>query len=1672
MASTDSAVAVDQSPLVFANQATLNADAQATASTQVTSVEGIAEASGVVSKAVGVLDSTINAGADATLNVNETGVADAKATTVNAVNLAATAAGDPNFGGVYTTTSTNQLANGDQIHIGGATYYVVNRNGSASGSTYQLSSTLGGSALTTDLHTGLYAVLPGAHAAGAPTFNAGTYTTTAAPTGLAENDIISIGGTNYTVFNLQPGVGANKTYQLKAGGNVVATDFHVQLADLAGDPTFAALADGTYRTTTANTLAEGDRIVIASGDNAGSYYVTNLSGSAVGSTYQLAEAPGGAALITDLSGDLDLTATQTEVVAATSYAGFTGSTGGIIDSGTAQADDIQVGNNATIDVTVGNKSNASSANAAGDAYATSNLAESYGLNHIDLVAGNSGTLLVNLDADASSTATTVGSNVASTYGGGADANAETDATNIVGINDIGAASGDFSLGNDATISVRAGTSANKITVGADASTKTGNATADADSTAVAGIIDTQDGAIDTTTNILEVGNNGTITATAFTDFHAKADTTNGDATADSTVGNVLGIQADQIKIGDQGSIQSQAGSQIAVSATTVNGIVADEGDANATATLDETKGLDLESLVVGNNAIKDGSYGVLGRSDVNMAVNAASSGADSNTDVAQADGQIGDAAGIQLGDFNATSGTLPALKVGNAATIAGITNLALNSTAGSVDGATDAVAFVGNDDNKENQTGAIGIDVSDDVIIGATATVLADSSVTLAAVASNVGNAGEGASSTAAAGADFIAGLDARNDNLTSTNNPEIHLGSKGTITANGTAAFTATASSEEGAATAEAGSVSSAAAGLSAGDRLDVVGFANDGLVQAGDSLILNAGAKASLDATAKSTTLAATSSAGAETNTGLITNGFISGTTATVNATADQQSKADATSTDASATATATTGSNIGADSTGNFTVGSNGNLTGKANLGLDATALTVGDSSSADKVAAIAGEISLHGILTTNTGLDLDRGSTSFGANGQLTAEANLTANADATGTKADATADVGYTDNTAVDLSNQVVTFGNTGTISAKSLAVTDANATTVDGDSEASVSLAAVSGLGDESGSVVIGAAGSIDASAKSTSTANANSTVADFPGAGAEATVNNDLVQAINLGSSSDKQEGLIVGSTLALAANAASNQSATATNIGLPCEDASGATAEVASGDAVRGINSTYIQVGSNLDQLTASANLQGKAVANNVSGSSTASAGVSSDVAVLNNGSDLNKNTLVVGGNATNGLSFAAVSNLSAQAISVEDQAEAYVGSNSHDTTGFATTDSTVNGIDTASISVGGNAGTITASAASTLSATAQTNGHDDSVDKSAVAQVAQLANGLTDSQVVVGGDGNLTTSATLSGTVIAENIGTNGSHDENSTARLTFDADAIQLNNDAGVDTYDIQIGGTGNVVGRTFTDGSATSNAISGNADTYGNIKADGIELNDESTKISIGKSGSITGLAVIGNLTDGAYSNQISLIASTVAEEATARGVFDGTGIHGTDGGATQTLLSAGPSGGNITGQVLGGAKVIANTTGSDTSLNDTATATIDPSSLYGIQDANIFGGLVGTNLVKGTAYGDFDAIATSIHGDVVGRSDVKAYGIFDSNNDGTITTSGNIQAIATLLNTVTSSSVQGNATASSSSDAVGLSGYNVHIIGGGTLTANATSNSTSSATSVNGRAGA
>ena len=1652
MAAFDSAVAIDQSTFVAAQDATLDVDSKSSATAEADSVSGIAESAAVITNAVGVLDSPLSFGTNGVIDVNQNGIAKASASTIDQLN--------------------------------------------------------------------------------------------------------QIGAITPTAFGTAGGV--SNTYTLSG-----------------------------------HSLKDGDRILanFASSGDLVSRFVVDVDSAA--GTFRLALDPAGERIDTaDRSSALSVA--STEVVASTAYAGFTGDslnpqvgeaptgTGGIIDTADATNVDIVVGQNATIAVVATNQADAKAENTLGDAYSTANIVETFGLNQVGINVGVQGTLAVDIDADASATAVTIGDPRAATLGTGGDAVADADASRVIAINDLGNGPGDFDLGQQATIRGNAGSLSDRISISGVASTQTGEATATATAISITGIRDEQDGNTATTANQLSVGDAGTVVGTANAAFIANASSTTGNAAATAAADEVNGFHGDEVVIGRSAKVQGQADSTMVVSASVVDGIEPDTGTAIASGSLIETKGLTLEQLAVGDRAVGDaGTYNILGRANADIQVKSSSLGADTIADRASSLAKITEAEGLELG----AAGSQDALNVGTAASIAGVTDLGISATAESTSGEVDAAALLNS---------GVGFDLRNKAAIGSFGTILAQADVDLDAAALNVG-ASVRPTAEVDAGAGFVAGLDAGDAGAV------IQFGETATITARATVTADATARSVSGdSVSAEAGNttlnstessgplaptaemevyglhtnndlISGAAATIDAdakaslnasatnvgvvgrtsavsadaelrravGLDTDAAGVAltigtvatitadsvvsgtaqststegsanadaivsenagaNTNLINVGGSGSLLAAASSTQTATAQTVTLDGTARALSLSNIGLDADGAVSfGQTGTVQGTATGANRATAGSLDEDATATANSAENIGVDASASFTLGTGGSLKGIASLTNAAVARTVGDGT-VDGAEDLARALAADG--TVNIGIRADDATTSFGTTGLVLATAASNNAASATATDGQADADVVLAESIGLDLGNQTLVIGSEGSVVAATSGVNSSTATTIDGDADADIQVATGHGLGDGNGVVSIGTDGVLDTDADFTNTATATATDGNDGGSDGviQAKVDNDSVAAIDLTS-------LISGTNLQLDADAVSRQTASSSTIGDPSLATSTeakAFAEVARNDQISGINTTIISVGANTTQLTASATLAGSATANNMADESEASAGYGSDVTALDSGGDLG---LEIGGNATNGMRFDAISNLAATALSVEDQAQAYTGSNSFSSqvangadaadlktaSGESTLSSlpanpplsAVTGVKNTDIRVGRDSGLVVATANSILTARAQTTGTGIG-DQDAVAIVSQAADGVVDSDVSIGASGSLTANSTLRGDVVASNIGNIGSQND-AFARLQLDADGIeQKTNEV------ISIGVNGSVKGQAFASGSAVAETVNGSAEVQGDVDAFGLDLQNAAADVTVGRQGDISGLAVLGALSNGNFSEQIELTATTRSEDALILGSFDGAGIRGTDtgfssptlAGSDQTLLTVGPLGGQLTGQVLGGVKAVASTIGDPASTGpssgDNAVIEID-STLSGLLDVDILGsqfatydlnGVLKEALVKGTAYGDFDSNASSVKGDALAHSDVNAYGIFDSNEDGFISTSGGISAIAQIFNTVIASTVNGDATATAITDAIGIHGYHVNLNSSGVFRASAESESNSTSSTVNGRAG-
>ena len=1215
----------------------------------------------------------------------------------------------------------------------------------------------------------------------------------------------------------------------------------------------------------------------------------------------------------------------------------------------------------------------------------------------------------------------------------ADANSKSQATSVNGIaeaqSEVTKAVGVL----DSSITAGGAVAANIIQNGvADADATTVNKVGNPASSAFAWFTGQTGGMLDSTATDVDVtvGDNADINVRADNVADADAGNVAGAALAKAQVNETYGLENIGVSVGADGTVLADVDVDSTASAATV-GASGATADANAEA--DATNVVAIQDLG-GGSAAANSTFG----GDALITANAGTS-ADRVKLAADATTTVGDATATSDSTLIAGidgDGT-EIVQVGGDASVTARGYADLDAAAVSTTGDSTAASTAAAVNGAEIDTLNVGADgvlkgfaATDADVSAATATGSADADNTLSEskgldldILSIGGDALDANGNTGVVGS-AVADLSTSADAVTSTADADGAVGTAigadlGATTVGNDASIagvtdlngTAAANSVGGAATANSiattstGTKTSGATSIGADGNLSATADSNQ-LAQA-----VSVDANADADATTT-------------TNIGLDADSTTTiGGTASLNAKALNSNVATATSTDATATATADADNNVGADVEGAIAVGAGGSFTGVADLNLAATALTVGNDSAADVADANAGTDS------NNIALSLDEASTSFGADASLIGDADLDASASATGTEADTTADVDLGQAGAIDITGQTITFGDGGTVGANSRVGTKNSALTVDGDASADTIVDRVYGLGDGTGNVTIGGTGLIDADALATNTATAAATVAD---SAVSATINNDVVEAINA-------DTLTTGADLALDADAASTQMAVASNIGaVSGANTATVSATVGTYDAVKGIASTVINAGGDVSQLTADASLSGSATASNVNatGAATATAGSRDDVAAIEG------SAITVGGSLLNGLSAQGTNTLTATADGVAGNALATAGG-----TGTA---AQVQGMEGSDLTVGGNAGTVVGSATTAVNATAS------SVDGIASAAAGKQATGVQNSAIAIGGDGNL--SAVGSAVANATAVTVDGF-----IAAATTDLNVQGLEQGSSDTTV---IGASGNVVGQAFASGAASSESVAGlGAFSNAAMVADGIKLNANSADITIGDSGSISGLSVVGDLANGTLANGYTVTASSTDGFATALGRIDATGITGVDGGTT---LTAGPSGGDVSGQVLAGASVVASNVG------NAARATIDgtggPADLVGLLDVDIVAGQAGSNMVKGTAFGEFDAVASSVAGDATGRSDVNANGILDAQGDGTISVAGGLQAIAQLTNSVTSTTVEGNATAEVISDAVGLSGYTVTMVGSGPLIAQAFSNSEALASSVDGSA--
>lgn len=825
--------------------------------------------------------------------------------------------------------------------------------------------------------------------------------------------------------------------------------------------------------------------------------------------------------------------------------------------------------------------------------------------------------------------------------------------------------------------------------------------------------------------------------------------------------------------------------------------------------------------------------------------------------------------------------------------------------------------------------------------------------------------------------------------------------------------------------------------------------------------------------DLAAKATAVTGTTTAvanyqgpvGAIVNTGLVSGTDLSvGKNGIVNATADATAQAIARSITGNAAASADVGQAAALFDI-NLKAGEGTSLNATAKVGLDTKAgLDPADGSTnvTGNVVAQSGTRDPDG--TRVVGI-YDSGARdveiSFGKSASIAAGAQ--ANLSSTGRTVTGDAQAGNAAELvaaiASDNPNSLeVKIGENGPINAAASLSTAAGASTVSGDARAITDIGTVAGIVGKGATVSIGLDGAVAASAVATNTASAASTTAVNE---VRAQIDNDQVLGIAI-------EKLSIGSDASsLTALASSTQAATAQLVGPA--DPPNAVAKVASGDRVVGIADTTVSIGENLTENAtanlARANLSGAAVAQGVGspGQTTAKAGVGSQVAGLQGSSlSVGKNVLNPAGVVPGTIDAYATSNLDARATSVSGISTAKAGS-----MGMQMAPATVEGIASTPVWIGEN-GNVSGLTGSVVNAAAT------SVNADAMAQAGMVSRGVFDSTINIGKNGAVSGVSGV-GSPITGNA-SSSTTTGNAQSGLGLEGDGIkQL-------MATISIGEAGSVTGSATMAGGASATTVTGWANTAALLSNDGIDLGQGApitpstpnggTAIKVGTLGNVSGSSVIGTLNPLTNRLETPVSAETTTGDATATADFEAAGIAKrglvTPGEVeTQTngrsLIQAGPLGGSISGQSQAGGQTSALAVSGQ--ANASTNARLD--GIDGSGGLDLQAGLIGTNLVQGKANGAFETTSITVTGDATASGDATAFGIL-GDGMGKILLSGNLEAMAALTNTVMAMTTTGNASAFANTQVVGLQGYDVQILGSGTLTASAMSNTSSFASTVNG----
>ena len=245
--------------------------------------------------------------------------------------------------------------------------------------------------------------------------------------------------------------------------------------------------------------------------------------------------------------------------------------------------------------------------------------------------------------------------------------------------------------------------------------------------------------------------------------------------------------------------------------------------------------------------------------------------------------------------------------------------------------------------------------------------------------------------------------------------------------------------------------------------------------------------------------------------------------------------------------------------------------------------------------------------------------------------------------------------------------------------------------------------------------------------------------------------------------------------------------------------------------------------------------------------------------------------------------------------------------------------------------------------------------------------------------------------------------------------------------------------IDVDRNGSIEATAFNNSHIIAQSEAGQAQVESQLKAVGASLLSDGV-ISIGGVGDIHSVGVIGAVdASGEITDRASMIANSQTGNVGVTGLFAASGISG---GEVQGAV------GNLYGAGIIGADLMSVTLEGDATNSSEAAA-------VGLYGSMLVGGS-GNSDITGVSRVAVDSLTSTELGNSFANHNSRSVGVFANSTDPTITTAGaDLVAIAEDNSFVTAMTSHGQASSSSSSETVGISGAHVTLYGEGDLVVNA-----------------